>query len=235
MSIDTNTNKRLIALREALNFKNPRQFALAVGVDPSYIWNIENNKKNVGLELLRKIKKLRPDINEEWITSGKGEMLSIDINSSPDPLSVRYMTVYARVSAGLSIQAWNEKSGKYKLAISGHPKLDKIKEKLWGFEVDGDSMKDRFRHGDIVASTYINLPEQKPRDLDIVATFFNSDPETSKATIKLFQWDNKSKETFILKSINPYFPDSHHTFEDIRKMFRVHCVALSFVDYRNEK
>jgi SOS-response transcriptional repressor LexA len=190
---------------------------------PNDTWSGEN---------MEKIAK-RYGVTIDWLKSGREA--DNKIISSPKNNSAREVMIYESVAAGIPIGRWENKNDPEEVITLSHPRLNRIREKLYGFIVYGDSMKDRFRNGDTVIATYIDLNAGSlPKDRDIVATFFNSDPETCEATIKLFQWADKGKTSFILKSINPYYPDGHYTFKDVRKMFRVH-LNISFVDYRDNK
>lgn len=49
-----------------------RQFQASIGVSSSYIQNIANN---ISLDVLRKVEQAYPELNTEWLLSGKGEMI----------------------------------------------------------------------------------------------------------------------------------------------------------------
>ncbi|MCD8292336.1 MAG: hypothetical protein LUC23_01045 [Prevotellaceae bacterium] len=52
---------------------NKSRFQRSIGVSGSYIQNIANG---IGTDVLRRIEKIYPELNTDWLVSGNGEMLN---------------------------------------------------------------------------------------------------------------------------------------------------------------
>lgn len=65
---------------EILRIKNlsPAQFADMIGVQRSSISHLISGRNKPSLEFLQKMLKAFPEINSDWMLSGKGEMLNGD-------------------------------------------------------------------------------------------------------------------------------------------------------------
>ena len=199
------------------------------------------NERNLGGTFMLDLKEKIPNLNLDYFKSDREPMfidppatLSQYEQTSPEGLPVRQMPIYGRVSAGTAIGMWEyENTPEHQVGIS-HYRIEPIKEKIYGFTVYGDSMRDRLRPGDEVGAVKLDFDNKKPRDGDIVVIFFNTDPEVTTPTIKLFQWVDKARGDFILKSINPYHNDMVKNKKDVVKIFRV-VFNISFVDYKDNR
>ena len=182
-----------------------------------------------------------PNLNLAYFESDNEPMfieplatLSNTTNSQPEPLSVRPVTVYGKVTAGETIGLWNYNSEPLREMAISHERINGIKDKLYGFTVYGDSMRERYHDGDEVAAIPLDFEYKKPRDGDIVVVFLQSDMEIIEPHVKLFQWVDKARGDFLLKSINPYFKDMLKNKKEVTKIFRV-IFNISFVDYRENR
>lgn len=63
-----------------------RKFDLSIGASNGYTLRMKKNKASVGSDMLEKISKVYPSINTEWLITGKGYMLSdqLDIKINPE-------------------------------------------------------------------------------------------------------------------------------------------------------
>lgn len=66
---------------EFISYKrmSKRKFQLSIGVSNSYIQNIVNN---ISEDVLNRISKIYPELNTDWLLTGKGEMLNPSISQS---------------------------------------------------------------------------------------------------------------------------------------------------------
>jgi SOS-response transcriptional repressor LexA len=225
----------------ALGFTKKIDFANFLGKDSGTITKYLKNQRNLGGGFILDLKAKIPNLNLAYFESNREPMfvepnltLSDTQQNEPEGVSVRLMPIYGRVAAGSAIGMWEyENTPEHQVGIS-HYRIEPIKEKIYGFTVYGDSMRDRLRPGDEVGAVKLDFDTKKPRDGDIVVIFFNTDPEVTTPTIKLFQWVDKARGDFILKSINPYHNDMVKNKKDVVKIFRV-VFNISFVDYKDNR
>lgn len=236
-----NTINKLLEIKNFLGFKRDSDFAKFLGKQPSDIDKYLKGTRNVGFRLIQDLKAKIPNLNEKYFFDDLEPIINEAISHQPNDyqndsegITVRNLPIYGKVSAGAAIGMWEyENKPAHQVGIS-HYRVNDIKDKIYGFTVFGDSMRDRLRDGDEVAAIKLDFETKKPRDGDIVVVFFNTDPEITEPTIKLFQWIDKVKGDFILKSINPYHKDIISNKKKILKIFRV-IFNISFVDYRENR
>ena len=68
-----NLNKRFMSFIETTGEK-PTRFAKKIGISPGYMSDIKNEKKTPGIEVLNKLLSVYPNLNINWLLTGKGEM-----------------------------------------------------------------------------------------------------------------------------------------------------------------
>jgi len=227
---------RLTSLRKELGFKTIKAFADYTGIKYGTAHKWENRGNLPDAMSISVICAKFPSINPKYFAGTDEPMFNYTPvqQIEPDPLSARTVPIYGKVTAGDTIGLWNYNSEPKREMVISHERIDGVKEHIYGFTVYGDSMRDRFRDGDEVAAIQLDFETKKPRDGDIVVVFMVSDFEIIEPNIKLFQWLDKNKGDFILKSINPYFKDMVKNKKDITKIFRV-IFNISFVDYRENR
>ena len=67
------TIHRLVQLITALNL-SARQFDLAIGSGNGYTLRMQKNNASVGSDVIERIKEKFPQVNLEWLITGKGDM-----------------------------------------------------------------------------------------------------------------------------------------------------------------
>ena len=75
--------ERILAILKQKNF-TPSQFADEIGVQRSSISHLISGRNNPSLEFIQKILTRFPEINTEWLLSGKGPMTENGI-AEPEP------------------------------------------------------------------------------------------------------------------------------------------------------
>lgn len=223
---------KLKQLREALGY-NKNQFAEFLGIDNSYIstYESEKNPKNPGRKFVSRLKSKIPQLNEAFFFSENAPMFLEKVEKRQD-INPESIKVFGKVKASLPVQMWEDQP--YTLVLS-HPKIDDYKGDKFAFVVDGDSMMDRWRHGDIVIGTEINKESgAKPSTRDFVVTYFDSDPGTVSANLKLLKWLDHDKKEFILEPLNTRHDVSRHYWKEVRRMFLI-IGGITFVDYHKNK
>jgi len=152
----------------------------------------------------------------------------IDMPDKKPEIKPTEIKVYSKVAAGREIERW-EADAKLRMIEIFMPELSRIRGQKLGFEIDGDSMLDRFRKGDTVICT--EYPENKyPEDYDIVVMFYDTGLDTVSGNCKLFFWADKKREDFILQPINSFYPSTRGYWDKVTKVFKVH-MAISPIDY----
>ena len=227
---------KLTSLRKELGFKTIKAFADSVGISYTTVHKWEKRGNLPDAINIGKICNKFPRINPQYFAGENEPMFDYTSvqQSQPEPLSVRPVTVYGKVTAGETIGLWNYNSEPLREMAISHERINGIKDKLYGFTVYGDSMRERYHDGDEVAAIPLDFEYKKPRDGDIVVVFLQSDMEIIEPHVKLFQWVDKSRGDFLLKSINPYFKDMLKNKKQVTKIFRV-IFNISFVDYRENR
>lgn len=213
---------KLTALRKELGFKTIKAFADFVHIPYTTVHKWEKRGNLPDAVNIGKICQYFPKINPKYFAGDNEAMFDYTFvhQASPEGLKGE-IRVFGRVAAGAPIATWGD--GDYTMVITGHPRVDKISGKVQGFVVDGDSFDREYSRGDLVYATYIDYPSQMPKDGDWVITFFDTEPETVKVTVKEFQWLDLDKKMFLLKprSKDERFKDTMHKFKGVRTMLKV--------------
>jgi SOS-response transcriptional repressor LexA len=243
-------NERINFLMEKFGVK-PYTICKETGIASGNFSDALKGKKNWGMDSLLKIKNYfnvsmdwffdpTIDVNKKDYTDAlvdemrrkileQQSVLQITSESkSADGLKPKNINIYNKIAAGNPIETWDNPL--YMVNIS-HPMLSKVKGQLFGFEVKGDSMIPRFRESDIVITKRLFLDDEKPKNRDFVVTFFMDDFGLTQANLKLFNWVKKSKEDFILSSLNTYYEPTIHNIKEVRYMFKIY-LTVSPVHYK---
>lgn len=241
-------SEKINKIRIHLKLSNRNVFAKALGIPYAQLYRYEQGKQKPGRKFIQRIKKLFPEFNEAYLFDELDEEPIFDHKHWTENKEesdrrlkkftefkandkVKTVPLYSRVAAGSPVDLWNDPVEYLEIT---HPYLDKIRKDLYGFICKGDSMWPRFRDGDYVITKLLDLPDEKPRDKDFIVTVFKNDTGNNEANLKLFQWIDKVKGDFILKSVNSYSDVSTHSLKEVRYLFRVY-VVISKVDYAKEK
>jgi phage repressor protein C with HTH and peptisase S24 domain len=135
-----------------LNFKSKRAFALKIGVSQTSFNDIINGAEPKYSTLL-KIMKAEPDINAEWLITGKGEMLKNEgENTTPKKIATlspgEGIPLYnVETAAGFGNENFNIQESD----IEARYLIKELGQASFMLYVRGDSMSPTYNNGDIVA------------------------------------------------------------------------------------
>lgn len=144
----------LSTLKKLQRIYNDTDFSIKVGTTKTYISEIKNNRRKVTEQFVTFVANAFPEVNPEWIISGKGEMLNTAISDSIQS------NEDTELSAKNSLQYYEEMDvtasnieGLMDNELNAPSRLINIPgfEGCVGFNVRGDSMLPTMKHGDIVA------------------------------------------------------------------------------------
>lgn len=223
-------NEKLRAIREKLGY-NKNQFAVFLGVPNNYITQYEKPGAKVGNKIQNILKEKITNLNLNWFNDEESSNLDEMFydKKQKQELSLNQIKVYGKVSAGKPLYVWDNEEFVMDISL---PDFNKFKNKqLFGFEVKGDSMTPRFREGDILVTSKYELPDELPKDDDIVVTCFKNEGDLPEVNVKKFEWRNKKKNEFTLVPFNTYLRTSGHTMDKVMTMFKV-LMVISKISYR---
>jgi len=161
---NTNINERI---KQLIDLKNLtiNKFSQLIGTSNSY-WNkVFKNNGKIGIDKVQKILRTFPELNPEWLVTGKGPMLRDEPARTPEqeqiqtftrptdhPVPVQDIPLYdIRGSAGLSLLYSAQKA--VPLETIRIPNLPKVDGAIF---ITGDSMYPVLKAGDIVVFRKIN-------------------------------------------------------------------------------
>jgi len=147
-------------------------------------------------------------------------------NTQPFMPEYEHIKVYHKVAAGRDIDRWDNEDQTIDLIL---PEFNKVKGKKYGFIIDGDSMLERFRQGDIIVCT--EYKDALPKDKDIVVIFYDTGLDAVSGNCKKFIWADREHTMFTLQPINPRHDAKTGNWEKVTRIFKVHF-AITKIDYR---
>lgn len=151
----SNINDRITQLIDFKANKNQKKFAEMIDFAPQVISNIVSGRKSKpSFDVLNAISSTFVDINNEWLLTGKGEMLKVDnvaVALVPEK-GIPLVNATAIGGYGNNVFAFEERDVKeyYVIPKFRHKKVDFM------IEVEGSSMYPKYNSGDVVACRIIN-------------------------------------------------------------------------------
>jgi len=110
---------------------------------------INKIKGNISLDSLKKITNAYPELNENWLRSGNGEMMKSDsTNEKEKEKDSRLISLY-NVSGAAGYGSFDEMISKEK--IIGQYLIPDFRDIDWMIYVNGSSMYPKYSSGDIIA------------------------------------------------------------------------------------
>ena len=214
------------------------QISKVIGVSNGYLAKTRQNKGNVGGHILEKMVSYYPEINSEWLLTGKGEMLrsqvqeilheklpSSNIDNRPiieiTPKQGKPNTLVADIKASAGFGA----------IMQDHKELEQLPSILLpnvpfglnvAFQISGDSMHPTIRHSDFVAANQLNGIE----DIRDGYTYIIIDKDDGVLCKRIYR---KGKNIQI-KSDNPDYPPYTRSFDYILGVFK--CFMRLSTDFR---
>lgn len=190
------------------------EFTRNIGVSSTYIGAM---RKGIPADKMKKIEKLYPDLNRDWLLYGEGEMLRSE-NEEVARLSKEYETFLLPLEAMAgSLQMWSQgvELRDCKKIISPVSGAD------FAIPIKGDSMEPQFHDGSTVLIRRINERSFIPWGYPMVI-----DTENGVLLKKVYpSKDGEDPYTendyIIAKSINPEYPPLKIPTESIYGLYRI--------------
>lgn len=130
----------------------------------SFASQLKNNK-TIGVDKLENILKIYPDINTEWLLTGHGSMLKLDIENGEDLVlnsftdkkpHYREIPLYSIQTVAGIIDLFGKNESQIPV---DHIRIPKITECDGALYITGESMYPLVKSGDIVVYKKVNNPE----------------------------------------------------------------------------
>lgn len=200
--------------------KDRISFAANLNVPPNYLSRYENGKVIPSADFLQSLAQ-KHNVNINWLLADQGEMYikdEVDVLREPDVLysNGKNLKVYLKVSPNVPVGEW---INAYTL-FCNHPKINSIKETIFGFAISDNSMLPRYLPGDVIICSEVDLRKSKPENNEIVVVVFDKDVPQSEPYIRIIQWLDSEKSRFILKSLNPMSAPRVAEIKEINKIFK---------------
>lgn len=154
-------SQRLTAIIDYFADGNEKRFADSLGVKPAVINNYTKGKQQSkpGFEVLNKIANYYPDVNIDWLLTGRGEMLKSQSNKTPQE---KWIVTTQDLAGNRTIPLINRRAAAN--FLSGYQsqeyfeQLDAIQlpssllsgKQYYALQVSGDSMMPTLHDGDYV-------------------------------------------------------------------------------------
>ena len=191
------------------------EFAKRLGASPTYLGAM---RKAMPAEKLRKVYEMFPDLNQNWLLYGEGEMLKTEENKEEEYVKHHIVPLLPVDAYAGNLQLWSEsvQLRDCEKIISPVPGVD------FGIRVMGNSMEPEFQSGSIIFIKRINerafIPWGNPMVIDtengvLVKAVYPSERTT----------DNHGYECEYIeaRSYNPAYPPIQIPTDSIYGMYRV--------------
>ncbi|CAA7196851.1 LexA family transcriptional regulator [Chryseobacterium potabilaquae] len=226
INIDFSKNKRL---KEFYEWKNISQeeFASKIGTSQQYISAIVNNKRNVGSNLVNKIKSAFDDFNEYWFLTGEGLDLGDKEEKNDkkdevfpvpedDYMMVEFQdleTAGGKLGGG-DIAALPEK--KKRLVPKEYAKGFYLVVRVYGHSMDDNTKRSISEGEELLIKQYFDHIENLPirSKLFVIVT-------DEGVVVKQIKKIDKEKRIILCHSFNPTWEDYEINIDEILQIFTV--------------
>lgn len=206
-------------IKEFLSYLNMGQnrFEERVGFSNGYI----NNVKSLGSDKINKIANAYPELNAEWLLTGKGQMLKGDLDNQDSNVTIHYGDRKTRdaiideqevplynieATAGL-VELFKSEQTAQILDTIKIPKLPKCDGAI---TVTGDSMYPLLKSGDMIIYKQIPTDNKSIFFGEMYLLGVRIDEQEEMITVKYVQKSDKGEEYIRLVSLN-----QHHSSKDV--------------------
>lgn len=201
-----------------------KKFETMVGLSNGYVNNIS---KGIGAEKMQRILSVFPELNQEWLLTGEGNMLVESIEPNAEPLhnerraGVRLVSQYA-YAGYLTGYGDNE-------YIDTLPTIDFTPDREmtgnWlAFEVKGDSMEDgsidSYVEGEIVICREVERDYWRDSRLFIHKRDFVIVHEEGVLIKRIIEHDVE-RHTITIHSLNPMYQDRVLDLAQVKQIFSI--------------
>lgn len=144
--METSINERVKQIVDRLGYKSIRQFAIKINIAPTSLNDVVKNNAEPKFSTLDKIIKAEPSISPDWLLTGKGEMLKMNLPIAiPDLTGIPLYRTEAAAGFGNNNFSIEEKD------IEARYKIKELESVSFMLHVRGDSMTPTYNNGDIIA------------------------------------------------------------------------------------
>ncbi|MBD5312486.1 MAG: helix-turn-helix transcriptional regulator [Bacteroides sp.] len=192
----------------------PNAFAKKSTLDPSHFTKMLKGELTITKKTLDKICKAFPELNIDWLKTGKGEMLKTENPKKPeneDPYVVPLIPVSALAGTlpDFSSSVFRDRCERVHVPV---PDCD------FAIQISGDSMAPEYKPGDYIAVSRINdrrfIPYSTPLLLDT----------TEGAVLKCIE-PGASPDCLSAVSLNPHYLPYQIPKDIIRGIYRIKAVV----------
>lgn len=227
---------RLIQLIESLAEGTESKFASILGVSPAVINNYTRGKQQSkpSFDILLKMLEHYPQINLEWLVSGRGAMLKIE--SLP---TERFIVSTQDTSGNLTVPIINRAAAaNYRTGVQSQEyfeQLDSMQlpssflrgKQFYAVQIDGNSMNPTLHHNDLVICSPVD-----PMAWENIANNEVCVVGSTQNGLQVKRIKNKLREngTLVCRSDNRTHPTFSIQQGEIIEVWKVHCKVSDHLD-----
>ena len=213
-------NERIKKIRERFCSDSNKEFAKKMGVAPNVVNNYVRNGYSVGQGVLYKILDKFPEVDKDWLLTGKGEMLKIQYSKPP---AISKEEIYLVPLLPISAQGGSLNDFVVSVKDSDCERVvSPIKGADFAITVTGDSMSPEYPNGSLILIKKIN----EKAFIDWGKTYVL---DTCNGTVIKTLVPSNKKEFVKCTSINPdpkYAP-FEVSLEDVYGIYRIMmCMSI---------
>lgn len=198
------------------------KFEENTGISRGYVSKI---KESIGTPILSKITKTYPELNTEWLISGKGDMINTSEATIPTISSIMNVKLVGQYAQAGYLCGYNDPEYMDSLPTIPFAVDSEHKGNYICFEVKGDSMDDGSKHsyeqGDIVLCREVNQEYWKSRLHYNHWNAFVIVHQTDGILIKQIISHNVEKGFITIHSFNDLYPDREIDLREIKAIYNV--------------
>jgi len=150
--------KKLFSYIQENNYmKNQSEVAEALGYNAAYLSQIISGRKDVSQKFINKVKSIVPNISENWLVSGEGEMITDEMSSndvfmaSENQMDFRQMLIdtFRGVNPSVPLMLMNELFDSYSF-INNRKITCPVSSSTFAVQITGDNFAPRYPSGSVV-------------------------------------------------------------------------------------
>ncbi len=221
--------KNFITVHDTLKdhglIKSTRQFALALGSHSQTLNDIVHHRRNVSLELLRKVVELYP-VNSEFLLKAQGDILEKTAKESSELKNLaNILFVPAKAHAGYMENINNDFAEEDFLQFT-LPDYAQVRGSFRCFEAFGDSMEPNIYSGEKLICSLIDSYNHYTNIRDnFIYVIVTSQEILVKRVINL----SDSQESLLLVSDNDFYEDITVHLNEVKEVWKVETKISQFL------
>ncbi len=217
--MENSVKQRLILFIKNKNISQSK-FEKAVGLSNGFVNNIS---KGIGADKLQKILCVYPDLNQNWLLTGEGEMLLSDVTKSDAKYKGTYlnenltMVRYVPIGAAASFveSLWNEEKEMGSIGVLAE-EGEELNDDYVVFQVNGDSMEPGIHDKSLILAKRIDEGQWEQYEGCVVVIVYEN-----ILTVKRIKENRLYAQNFlVLSADNPGHGERRVERCDIRGMWK---------------